>query len=160
MEKKKPVFVCGYPIWYHHHGHKIKVDKKIKGWISLKGSAASLDIQKAINRFPSLEYLKGQWLADWTVVQFGPTEEMVKGRRVFTVADLQNAFGLDEGSGPSGESLIKLYGADVAEQMKYIRWKEFLNIPCPGTGNDGDPNISILITQEIQAAATELIAQK
>ncbi|HTX86917.1 MAG TPA: hypothetical protein VMC41_02550 [Candidatus Nanoarchaeia archaeon] len=152
-----PELKCGHPIWWHHHGQKIEVFQETKECLILKGSAASLTIQKAERKFPDLEDF---WLIDWEVIQCRPTEEIVKGRRLFTTENLKNAFGLTDGSGThDGGWLIKRYGADAAEQMNYIRWGNYLNIPCPGTGNDGDPNISIEIDDEIQKAIARLIVQ-
>ena len=77
----------------------------------------------------------------------------------FTRDDVRSAFGLIDDSGKYGKWLIDRYGAEAAEQMKYIRWGNFLNIPCPGTGNYGDPNISIKINGDIQLTVAELISQ-
>jgi len=32
-----------------------------------------------------------------------------------------------------------------------------LNIPCPGTGHDGDPNVSVYIEESIQRAIEQLL---
>jgi len=96
------------------------------------------------------------WFVDWEVVQ--TQQEKVNGRVIFTSDDLRAAFGLSEESGRFGDWLIKRFGADSAAQGRYIRWKNFLNIPCPGTGHDGDPNVSIHFDEEIQDAVRQLLA--
>ncbi|MCX6813615.1 MAG: hypothetical protein NT078_00045, partial [Candidatus Azambacteria bacterium] len=100
-------------------------------------SAARIVIRKASWVYPGA---KG-WFVDWEVNQYKPYKEGVLGRSRFNDDELAAAFGLSDNSGNFGDWLIERFGADSAEQGKYIRWKTFLNIPCPGTGNDGDPNV-------------------
>lgn len=57
-----------------------------------------------------------------------------------------------------GDFLLEKYGGDVACQFLFIRWQDYLNIPGPGTGHDGDPNISIKLTDEIKEAIRALLA--
>jgi hypothetical protein len=80
------------------------------------------------------------WNVEWEVVQSQQTK--VIGCTHFNTHELRAAFGLSEETGEFGDWLIERFGAESAQQGKYIRWKDFLNIPCPGTGHDGDPNIS------------------
>lgn len=71
------------------------------------------------------------------------------------------AFGLRDGWCPEGGSgLICAYGGEAAFQGQFIRWKEFLNIPGPGTGHDGDPNISLQLSGEIVEAARSFLANQ
>jgi len=142
------------PIWWHHHGmkmHLVWFDKN-KRKLMIIGSAAEVTIQ------PFLSNTKMGWSVRWKVIQNVPSDEISYGRRTFSGEELAAAFGLTEDSGNYGEWLISRFGADSAEQGKYIRWHEFLNIPCPGTGHDGDPNVSIEIDEEIQKAIKELLA--
>lgn len=71
-------------------------------------------------------------------------------------SDLAKAFGLVNGFGEGGPALTYPelgYGyPDAAAQGKYFRIKDYLNIPHPGTGLQGDPNISVEITPEIKSA--------
>ena len=117
------------------------------------GSAAKVTIRKASSVYPDAN----GWFVDWEVVQCKPYEEGVRGRSRFNDDDLAAAFGLSESSGRFGDWLIAQFGAEVANQGKYIRWKNFLNIPCPGTGNDGDPNVSIHLDDKIQNAVQQLL---
>jgi hypothetical protein len=57
----------------------------------------------------------------------------------------------------SGEWLLDRYGGDSAAQGFYIRWRNCLNIPCPGTGHDGDPNISVTLSDDIKEAVRQLL---
>jgi hypothetical protein len=119
----------------------------------ISGSAAKVTIRKVSSVYQDT---KG-WFVDWEIVQCQPYEEGVRGRSQFNDEDIVVAFGLSEGSGRFGDWLIERFGADSAEQGKYIRWENFLNIPCPGTGHDGDPNISIYLDEEIQDAVRQLL---
>jgi hypothetical protein len=157
MAAKLPELKNGHPIWWHHHGRKMEVSEQTDDRLIIKSNAARLTIQKASPIFPDEPLTKDHWFVDWQVVQCRPIQELVSGRRWLTRDDLRSAFGIIDDSGKYGKWLIDRYGADAAEQMKYIRWHEFLNIPCPGTGNDGDPNISIEISDEIQRAIAKLL---
>jgi len=138
----------------------MKVSNQAHGILVIAGSAATVTIQKASLVFPDKEVVKNDWFVNWEIIQCRPIQEISSGRRWFTIDDLRSAFGISDYSGKYARWLIDRYGAEVAEQMKYIRWHEYLNIPCPGTGNDGDPNISIEIDDEIQLAIAKLISQK
>jgi hypothetical protein len=150
MKKRNPEFHRGLPIWCHQHGSKMQLrlfDKEVPTLV-ISGSAAEVTIG-------SREDTEG-WFVNWKVVQYQPYE-VVRGCRKFSDDEIAAAFGLvDEVSGYS-EWLINRFGGDSAEQGKYIRWKTFLNIPCPGTGNDGDPNISIHLNDQIKFAVHQLL---
>ena len=138
----------GIPIWCHHHGSKMRIQcfNKNESFVFIKGSAASLRIILVPN---------GLWLVEWEVEN--GIFKKVNGSTVFTRDELRAAFGLSDDSGKFGGWLIDQYGADSAQQGVYIRWKDFLNIPCPGTGHDGDPNISIHLDDEIKIAVRQLL---
>ena len=152
MEKvllKRPQMSMGHPIWWHHHGSKMKLQLAESGAsnVVIKGGA-DLTITRNLN--------PDQFSVRWKVVQFHQLEE-VEGTRIFTRDDLLSAFALSTESGNFGNWLIDTYGADVAQQCLYIRWNDHLNIPCPGTGHDGDPNISIRLDPEMKAAVRRLV---
>jgi len=144
-----------FPIWYHHYGSKMLVEQlNLQNRVLvISGSAAKVIIRRASSVYPDA---KG-WFVDWEVVHYKPYEVGVHGRFQFNDEDIAAAFGLSESSGKYGDWLIKRFGADSAEQGKYIRWKNFLNVPCPGTGHDGDPNVSICLDEEIQNAVRQLL---
>lgn len=154
VQQRDPEIRWYFPIWCHHHGSKMRVEQldQQNRVLVISGSAAKVTIRKASSVYPNA---KG-WFVDWEVVQYQPYEEGVRGRSHFNDEDVAAAFGLSE-SGKFGEWLIKQFGADSASQGKYIRWRNFLNIPCPGTGHDGDPNVSIHLDEEIQNAVRQLL---
>ncbi len=121
--------------------------------LDIAGSAAKAVIKRASLVYPGA---KG-WFVDWEVVQSYPCDEVVRGRRQFNDDELTAAFGLTDNPGEHGLWLLDRFGGDSAEQGQYIRWRNFLNIPCPGTGHDGDPNISIRLNEEIKEAVRQLL---
>jgi len=157
MKKRDPETPHGIPIWCHHHGSKIKVlaFDKVSRILLIGGSAAKVTIKRA----PSVRLYKGDgWLVDWKVVQRQPLE-VVRGCRWFDDNELSAAFGLTDAISSYSEWLINRFGGNSAEQGKYIRWGIFLNIPCPGTGHDGDPNVSIHLDDQIKYIVQQLLQQ-
>ena len=148
--RRDPELRNGVPIWCHHHGARMIVSRFIlhenAGGLVIASNSASV----TITRWNHTNGVEGLSVC-WEVKHCYP-ETKASGRVLFTPDDLQSAFGLSDRSGIYGAELIERFGADVAEQGKYIRWKDFLNIPCPGTGNDGDPNVSIHLDEKIRSA--------
>ncbi len=156
VRRTEPEIRLYFPIWCHHHGSKMKVvefnEKEHR--LVIEGSAAKVIIK------PGSEVKEGgeDWVVEWEVVQHVAYDEAARGRRQFDSDELAAAFGLNDKSGFFGQWMIDQYGAHSAEQGKYIRWKHFLNIPCPGTGHDGDPNVSIHIDDTMRDAVRLLLA--
>ena len=69
---------------------------------------------------------------------------------------LRGAFGLSDEVLEGSAWLVESYTAQSAAQGKYIRLGKFLNIPCAGTGHDGDPNVSIVINPDMRDAVDRL----
>jgi hypothetical protein len=149
--QRDPEMVAGsFPIWWHPHGSKVCVRRldKERCLLILAGSAASLRIGHTANNTA--------WTVEWEVVQIRD-QQKASGRVVFTPDQLRTAFGLSDDSDADGDWIIERFGAHAASQGAYIRWRDCLNVPCPGTGHDGDPNISIKITRPIQEAVRKLL---
>lgn len=149
MEERCPELDKRKPVWWHHHATKMRVVAfgLCKDVLVIQGSVAELVITR-----------KGaSWLVTWKVVQ-GPEQHTI-GQALFSDIDLLVAFGLRLGIDNSRCSrwLIERYGGTAARQGKYIRYKNHLNIPCPGTGHDGDPNISIDVDEGMQEAVRQLV---
>jgi len=146
----KPSFGC--PVWWHNHGDKMKIDgfeKDTPLSLSITGSAAQVKIFPFGNDRPVKN-----WLVVWKI-RHGLAE--VEGSVVLKFEKLLAAFGLSEEFREYSGWLVEQFGCDSACQGGFIRWKNFLNIPCPGTGNDGDPNVSIFISREIKDAVRKLL---
>jgi hypothetical protein len=96
------------------------------------------------------------WAVHWKV-KFS-FREYAEGEINLEYSELQEAFGLGRNFTYADSLwLIERYGASVAAQGKYIRWEQWLNIPGPGTGNDGSPNVSIEIDDAIKGAVREIL---
>ncbi|MDP2630772.1 MAG: hypothetical protein Q8P56_05175 [Candidatus Uhrbacteria bacterium] len=155
VRRTEPEIRIYCPIWFHHHGSKMKVvafdEKECR--LVIAGSAAKITIR------PGRQIQEGGdgWVVDWEVIQRVAYDEATRGRRQFDSDELAAAFGLTGDSGDFGQWMIDQYGAHSAEQGKYIRWEDFLNIPCPGTGHDGDPNVSIHLDEKIKNAVRQLL---
>jgi hypothetical protein len=155
VRPKDPEIRQYFPIWYHHHGSKMRVvefDEKAHRLV-IAGSAAKITIR------PGQEVQEGGngWVVDWEVIWHFAYDEAARGHRQFSGHELAAAFGLTDDSGDFGQWVIDRYGAHSAQQGKYIRWNEFLNIPCPGTGHDGDPNVSIHINDKMRFVVGRLL---
>lgn len=160
MTRKHPgqdleAFMHGIPNWCHHHGVKMRITRinLHNHEVVIAGSTAKVTITKS----PYSQF--DAWFVEWEIVQSTAYREEVRGRIRFSSDDLAEAFGLSESSGKNGGWLRDRFQADCAEQGKYIRRGDFLNIPCPGTGNDGDPNISICLDDEIKDTIRQLLGK-
>ena len=146
---RKPKTEVGVPEWYNMHGSKINIIDFDTPTLTLiiAGGAASLRISYIFAK---------RWAVRWEIIQ--SVDQKIKGSVYFSPSELEAAFGLSGDSGDFGDWIIERYGADSAEQGKYIRWDRFLNIPCPGTGHDGDPNISIYVDDVLRDAVQDLLS--
>lgn len=156
MKKEPELNMIGAPVWWHHHGGKMRVeflDLK-KSALIISGSAAKVTISKS---------KQNEWFVDWEVIHGGasvPHPQESHGRAwLFSDNSLARAFGLSNDSDKTGEWIVERYGGNCASQGRYIRWMGFLNIPCPGTGHNGDPNVSILLQDEIVEAVAKLLGR-
>ena len=146
----------GFPEWFHHHGIKMKMKffSFELSTIIIDSSAAKVNIEKSSSMYPDTN----MWIVDWAVVQCRPLNEGVSGRVCFSRENLATAFMISRDLTDIGSQwMIERFEADSASQGKYIRRKNFLNIPCPGTGHDGDPNVSIFVSEEMKRAVFQLL---
>lgn len=140
------------PDWYHHHGTKVGVDEKSVSATSVAfcSNAARLEIRLAGEK----------WMVEWEI-KFEAPNAGVWGRVYMADETLCGAFGIPRAKEDRGARhsswLASRYRADSAVQGAYIRKGNYLNIPGPGTGHDGDPNISILLDDQIRNAVRRLI---
>jgi len=164
MKKKSETIFFSrlYPEWWHVNGAKMELKKSNSLSVRIAASAAKLVIRKASLVYPK-KFREG-WYVDWKVVQCYEDNEGTAGRVFFTDEDLLVAFGLaDKYKGDYEKGISKMftdrYGGTCGYPGKFIRWKEFLNIPCPGIGDDGDPNISIELDEEIKRSVSHLLSK-
>lgn len=137
------------PEWWHHHGIKTRLSADDPpSLVTISNNASKLEIFHELP--PSL-----LWRSTWNI-KFCPRER-VSGTIRMDTNTLKAAFAFANTITDESRWLIEKYGGEAAEQGSFIRWKDFLNIPGPGTGHDGDPNISILLNNEIKRAVGDLI---
>jgi len=129
------------PIWFHHRGSKMEFVVQDENTVNIRSKAASLLIRRSL--------VGVDYLVEWNIDH---DPGFTKGNVWMTESELASAFGLSDNMGDFGEWLIARFGGTTAAEGKFIRYKKFLNVPCPGTGNDGDPNISIMINNNIREA--------
>src|ERR1700722_2837082 len=140
----------GWPAWWHHHGMKMRVRNRSSvsstKMVLIEASVAKVLINQYLN-FPL-------WTVSWkTIHESGSTEGSIR----LSPIELEAAFDLQDLVFEGGEGLIAEYGGTAVSPGKFIRYKRWLNIPCPGSGGDGDPNVSIELTEEIKEAIQKLI---
>jgi len=141
------------PPWFHKKGLEMRLFSRSKSQVVISGSEARTTITKA----DTLHERTVGWFIDWEMVQQYPYGIGVSGRRHFSDEELAAAFGLSDSEGKSGQSLRHKYLLQSVEEGKYGRTGNYLNIPSPGTGCNGDPNISVYITEEIRKAIAAIL---
>ncbi|OGY29452.1 MAG: hypothetical protein A3F35_01055 [Candidatus Woykebacteria bacterium RIFCSPHIGHO2_12_FULL_45_10] len=146
---------CDYPIWFRRDGLEMQIlatSNPQQGRLLIEGAGGYLEIWpiKAAKDSP-------QWGLRWKVGQSVPFR--IEGSLVFTDQELSAAFGLIDYVEQEPDCLwvINQFGGNSTAAGKFLRWKEFLNIPGPGTGRAGDPNLSVRITQEMKDAVLQLL---
>ncbi len=144
----QPVLVQeGRPDWCHGHNRKMTLVAVglCKDFFVLQGSAAELVVRR-----------EGiYWNVSWCVLHSASEES--KGRRMFTREDLEQAFGASDNVHDWDKGVLIKYGGTTARQGQFIRYMDWLNIPCPGTGHDGDPNVSIQLDEKMKDAVMNLL---
>lgn len=127
-----------HPSWWHPRGAKMQVaPSEFDGELLIQASAARVKI----SRDPE----KQRWNVDWKIKHTKNCYS--QGRTEWQDDEFDGAFGLRDSEHFHGGHVLARFGGDSAEQGGYIRWKNFLNIPNPGTGHDYDPNVSVLLNQ-------------
>ena len=138
------------PDWFNRHGQKMMlVDSVLGEQLAIASpNAARLSIFRAG---------KKDWFVVW-IMQFGPFNQHVQGQLRFSPYELAAAFGLRTlDPDPRDAWMQSRWEFAAAVQGRFIMQGPYLNIPGPGTGNDGDPNISIETDPEIRNAVTMLL---
>ena len=152
------------PKWFHPHGMKMDLGgtpiyHTLGGDDVLIGSrrggrpsptVAQLQIRHSVTRG---RLYKVSWRIMFT------RGENAWGDLLLSGDELRQAFGILSSNSPIGDitEMKERYDAESSIPGHFIRKGKFLNIPMPGTGMDGDPNISIFITEEMQEAIRNLL---
>ena len=142
------------PAWWHPGGTKIRL--KESDLLVLEGP--HLFVESPMTEL-CMSLQRGMWCVTWSIMHGGNNrldENESGGCRRFTAQELLSAFGLHEYAGED-ESYTQGQAADSAKPGYYVRSGRYLNIPCPGKARDGDPSISVWISDEIQDAVGKLV---
>jgi hypothetical protein len=149
---KLPELRLGAPIWWNLNGMKMEKIKFRNGKsLTIENSVAKVTIARK-------HLMHWGWGIRWSIEH--EYKCTTSGNLIFIDQQLASAFGLcNNPVYNDSEELIKRYGAEVAAKGLYIRWKDYLNLPCPGTGFDGDPNLSIYLSHEIRMTVKEMLEE-
>lgn len=143
-------------------------------FVQLSASAAFLRITRFYNerrRGPSAPAKQRSFRIQWELRH--SAEEMTMGTRVVSEDDLRGMFGLplapdayscDHPHIRWAHACVSATG-DSFEQVighsgYFLRADDFLNVPGPGIGKDGDPNISIEITVAMRDAVQNFMESR
>lgn len=136
------------PEWWHHQGFKIAVigmdhaNSPSEKVLRLESRVVKINIRPACS--------PNEWFLEYEIVHFF-NDTWSKGRFYMTTTDLEEAFWLKDTCTESfAQGIIDRFGGDVAYQGKFIRYRSYLNFPGPGTGLDGDPNVSVRVDDDIK----------
>lgn len=140
------------PLWCHRHGDKLIVTK-----VDVRNRCLILATNAVSIRFtPRACSVDEGWFVDWEIRY--SQQEQFRGRIILSTRDLLSAFDLQPAEeDDTDKALARRYDATVAKQGRYIRTGPYLNIPGPGTGNDGDPNLSIHLCEAIMIAMDKVV---
>ena len=132
------------PTWAHKSGDKMVIQgSPMPPYLHLESKSGFAELR--IN----WQEDRRCWTLNWHLFDRGMTA-VSSGNREVTSRELQAAFGLLEAVLPEDSLMNRRSGRDITLRGLFIRQGQWLNMPCPGTGLDGDPNITIFITHEIR----------
>ena len=147
------------PNWFHPRGIKmilVLVGERDPNVVIIRSTAARLVIERLNKRAP---WFTLTWHLEHSA------EEYTDGRRTTNAEWLQAMF-LD----PLSENVFDRYhrhiawaqhfGADVGQMGTFVRKGNYLNIPGPGIAQNGDPNISVEIDENMKRAIRALLTIK
>ncbi len=153
------------PTWWHEGGAKLqRTDKPIitpdkftpSYGMSFESPAACLSVHTSLGS-------GSDWRINWIVKTYqghvGYEAPRVKGSRDFSDLEVAEAFGLTNDFSSLEDSdaeLVARYNATIARTGRFIRAGNYLNVPGPGTGLDGDANLSFYLTAGVKNTVREL----
>lgn len=136
-----------YPDWFYRGGAEMNLDMNSHNiYVKFKNKSGEVELTIQKNDQPS--HKKNHQLK-WKVWWVKKSDYSLReGYDLWTDYDLKLAFDLI--SGRSAKNTADVSG-------KFYRKGRCLNIPGMGTGQDGDANVSILVTSEIKKAIQEIL---
>lgn len=143
------------PLWFNPEGSKItritpEYNHPIEPILWLESDKVSVSIKYDI---------RNKWIVHYTIYE--QNESSIKCDIHMTAEAIYAAFGINDEYGDlpwdRGQGIIDRFGGHFCLQGKFIRWKNWLNIPGPGTGLKGDVNLSLEITDDIKKVVREFM---
>jgi hypothetical protein len=143
------------PVWWNQRGAHMRLDRVDPTRLVIQNESKTA--QLTIN--PTLD----KWRVSLRL-QHGPGWQMAT-TLLLSTEEVRAAFALSntptEGTAAL-QHICKFSGGecDTGEFGKFVRWDYFLNLPCAGTGEDGDPNLSLYLSPEIVAAVDQFLQRQ
>lgn len=130
------------PAWWHKSGSKMRLEGAGRQgkdpFILIASRRVLLEISAA-----SADY--SSWNVRYQINHDATSGVGDSGNRVLSSDELLLAF-------TRVENIVRRPG-------KFFRYGSYLNIPCAGTAQDGDPNVSLRIDEKIETAVRQLMAR-
>lgn len=142
----------GIPDWHHPKSRQMQLEKADDSCVVIMAPAARLEIIEMLDA----ETIH-KWIVRWEI--FFREERGTRGEIVMTASQLCAAFALNERSEGSDHWLANSYQEIASLEGMYFRYDRWLNIPGPGTGKDGDPNISVCLTDDMKKSITDMVLE-
>ncbi len=166
FNQKPKLMPGGMPDWFNRNGVKTDSIRRSPGFVSFANRSTLSDegpAKMTVNKLHNCEDYRIDYRLEHGT---GDTEGSVR----FSKEMLEVAFGIIKPSTALftnsrfppialfvNSCFLGKYGGDAAILGGFIKWKNYLNVPMPGTGADGDPNISIEVTPRIRKAIKDFL---
>lgn len=150
------------PGWWNPRGHKMGIGTS---GTMLTGQKADLTLRpkKGISLAVRINqvFSRDKYTLGWHVNHKGGFDPAyTAGGIELNSKEIRRMFCLAEGVEEKDQWMTKQYRGTAAVQGKFLRQDRYLNIPGPGTGQDGDANVSIFVSDEIMKAVRDLLAAR
>lgn len=139
------------PSWFHRHGYKLAIE-------SFDPEKLALTLASTATQLIVTPHGRGQFLVRWRITN--SKSERAEGVIVFTTDRLKAAFMVPVTLPSEYQQFLANYDATHGVPGYFVRRGRFLNIPCPGTARDGDPNLSVFVSDDMIEAAKEITRLK
>lgn len=94
-----------------------------------------------------------RWMVDWSLKH---ADGHCSGAVMMNAHDVRAAFGLLDATTYRSGGDVRV-NAEMWSQGQFVRSGHYLNIPCAGRNVQGDPNISIEVTDQIRDRVQQLL---
>lgn len=144
------------PKWWNSHGFKLRVIEVGEDFVKI-GSPNPGVVDLLIRKGKVPKEAEVVFFVDYSIRY--AKYESVSASHIMQREVLMAAFGLAGSTGwPDEQYMIRDYGITTGNVGRFVRYKDYLNIPAIGTGYDGNPNLSIFLSEQIKEAVRKLIS--